>query len=299
MNNSRNSVLIIDDQETTIAVLRKILDSEYIIYTAESGTKGIAAAEEYMPDVILLDILMMEMDGFTVISALKNSEKTKNIPVIFITSLMGDDNEAKGLALGAADYITKPFTPVVVKLRIGNQIRLLEQLRTIERLSMMDQLTDLPNRRCFDERFSFEWLRSSREKTPISILLIDLDLFKKYNDSFGHQQGDTALKTIAKVFSGTLRRPGDFAARWGGEEFVILLPLTDSSGAMEIGEQVRKNVEDTVIPCCDKGAEKITISIGVYTRLDDCSKEDFILRADKALYNAKNAGRNAVRLFGV
>jgi len=290
------SVLVIDDQESAIAVLVKILSPEYTVYTASNGREGIKAAEEYMPAIILLDILMAGMDGFAVFSELKNSENTKLIPVIFITSLLDEANEEKGLALGAADYITKPFSPSIVKLRVNHQIKMLEQLQMIERLSMLDELTDLPNRRSFETRLTSEWARATREKTSISLLVIDVDKFKDFNDTYGHIQGDIALQASAKVFSQALKRPGDFAARWGGEEFIVLLPNTDLSGALEIAEQIRTGVEAMLIPCYDSPVRPITVSIGVNTRENGQhgTIDEFISDADKALYHAKVKGRNKV-----
>ena len=290
------SILVIDDQESAIAVLTKILGSEYTVYAANNGKEGIIAAEEYLPDIILLDILMTDMDGFAVFAALKDIEKTRNIPIIFITSLVDEENEEKGLALGAADYIAKPFSPSIVKLRVNHQIKMLEQLRVIERLSMLDELTDLPNRRSFEARLSSEWARASREKTPISILVIDVDKFKNYNDTYGHMQGDVALQTVSNVFSQMLKRPGDFAARWGGEEFIVLLPNTGLAGALEIAEHIRRATEIMQVPCLEGPVRTITVSIGVNTRTNgqEGTIDEFISGADKALYDAKVKGRNRV-----
>jgi len=315
----KNSILIIDDQLTDITVLKNFLEQEYSIYSADNGRDGIIAAEKYMPDIILLDILMLDMDGYAVIANLKSSEKTKNIPVIFITSLNCDKDHAKGLSLGAADYITKPFHPAVVKLRIRNQIRLLEHMHSIEELSMFDQLTNLPNRRNFEERINTEWGKALRENTPISILMIDLDFFKNYNDTYGHLQGDAALKSAANVFALALKRPCDFAARWGGEEFAIILPCTDSDGAQDIAEKIHRRIEETEVPYygvqqnlktedSENGSApavpplvtKISVSIGVNTWKQGyrCTLDEFISGADTALYNAKKNGRNMICYFG-
>jgi len=308
------SVLIVDDQETNITLLTKILGPEYTIYSAENGIDAIEAAEKHLPSVILLDILMFDMDGYAVISELKSSPKTKDIPVIFITSLDSDTDEEKGLSLGAADYITKPFSAAIVKLRIKNQIEMHDQLYTIEKLSKIDGLTELPNKRSFENRMNIEWARARREMMPISIMMIDVDFFKKYNDTYGHLQGDTALKAVADVFSETLRRPTDFAARWGGEEFAVILPNTNLDGALKIAEIIRKHTEDTEILCLDGSITKITVSIGINTKEvvtllknEDGTRlpheqsnliKDFISEADKALYDAKNRGRNRVCYFG-
>jgi len=165
-----------------------------------------------------------------------------------------------------------------------------------ENASMTDQLTGLPNRRSFDNRLSLEWKRAAREQTAISILIMDLDNFKKYNDTFGHQQGDKALQSFADTLNDSLKRPGDFGARWGGEEFIALLSGTDAMGAMDLAEKVRQSVQDMEIPATDIEATKITVSIGINTwkHGDNSTLDEFISRADMALYNAKGSGRNKV-----
>ena len=292
----KNSILIADDEKSNLMVLTHLLNREYTIYTARDGKDAINKSKKLLPDIILLDILMPEMNGYEVLSALKNSEETREIPVIFITGLDSREDEEKGLALMAADYISKPFRAAIVKLRVGNQMQIVNQLRTIKRLSMVDQLTDIPNRRSFDSRLNMEWLRAIREKTPVSLLMIDVDKFKIYNDTYGHQQGDIALQTVAKVCTRTTKRPGDFTARWGGEEFAVLLPVSDAKGAMVIAEQIRINVQNAVITRPDGEVTKVTISIGLHTELpnSDSSLDSFISRADSALYTAKEKGRNRV-----
>jgi PleD family two-component response regulator len=209
----KNTLLIVDDEAANLKTLTHILSLDYIIYTATSGENAVEKAEENMPDLILLDILMPGMDGYQTLVELRKHEKLRNIPVIFITGLDSDEDEEKGLALDAVDYITKPFGPMIVKLRVRNQIQIINQLRTIERLSMIDQLTDLPNRRSFDERLHMEWRQAIREHTPISILMMDVDNFKHFNDIYGHQQGDLVLQMVANILPQSFRRAGDFAAR--------------------------------------------------------------------------------------
>ena len=295
----KGSVLIVDDSNGNIIALTDILKSEYTIYAAKNGQKAVELAEEFLPNVILLDIVMPEMDGYETIAMLKSSEKAKDIPVVFITSLNNFEDEEKGLELGAADYISKPFSPAIVKLRVGNQIKMFELLHSIEQLSLEDQLTGIPNRRSFDRQISREWKRAARDKKLLSILLMDIDKFKVYNDTYGHQQGDIALQSFAKVFDKTLKRPGDFGARWGGEEFIALLPDTDLKSALDIAEQIRKNTEDTEILCADGLTTKVTVSIGVntYTPGDSNTIDSLISGADTALYAAKNKGRNRVCYF--
>ena len=292
---NKNSVLVVDDEKTNIIALTHILSPEYVIYAAKSGEDAIETAEEHLPDVILLDILMPEMDGYAVIAALKLSEKTREIPVIFVTGLGDVENEERGLVLGAADYISKPFSTAIVKLRVRNQIQMLNQINTIKRLSVTDQLTGISNRRNFDYRLRLEWDRAKRDKTPLSLFMVDIDNFKKFNDTYGHLQGDAALQAVAKILEQSLLRSTEFAARWGGEEFAVLLPTTDSQGAFSVAERVRKNVENADIPCADGKVTKITVSIGVNTHMfEQGSVNDFITGADQALYTAKKTGRNKV-----
>jgi len=295
----KNSVLVVDDEVANLQVLAHILGSEYTIYTARNGVYALEIARKYMPDLILLDIIMPDMDGYQVLTELKNTEATEKIPVIFITGLSSTEDETKGLSLNAADYISKPFSPTIVKLRVRNQVKIVNQLRTIERLSLIDQLTGIPNRRSFDERINAEWRRAVREgkASPISVLIMDVDHFKIYNDTYGHQQGDVALRMVASVFSKQIKRSMDFAARWGGEEFIGLLPSTPLEGALEIAEEIRRNIEVMEIPHKDGSTNsKITVSIGVSTQRpsEDSWTDSFISMADKALYDAKTAGRNMV-----
>ena len=292
----KNSILIVDDEKSNLLYLYHILGEEYMIYTARDATEAIARANEYIPDLILLDIIMPGMNGYEVLATLKKPGITEDIPVIFITGLSSSKDEMKGLDLGAEDYITKPFSDAIVKLRVRNQIKMVNQMRAIERLSMVDQLTDIPNRRSFNQRIDLEWRRATRDRSPISIMMIDVDKFKIFNDTYGHQQGDIVLQTVANILQQTLKRPGDLAARWGGEEFAVLLPETDLNGALTIAEIIRANIEATVIPCRDNTSTSVTISIGVHTQIPSQSDsiDNFIFKADQALYTAKETGRNKV-----
>ena len=292
----KSSVLVVDDEEANILALSHILAPEHTVYAIKDGSDAIEIAKENQPDVILLDIIMPEMDGYAVIGALKNTEATRDIPVVFITGLSNADDEEKGLVLGAADYISKPFSPAIVKLRVRNQLKMLNQLRMIELLSQLDQLTSIPNRRGFDNRLDMEWVRAIRENTSISFLIMDVDKFKIYNDTFGHQQGDKVLQVVSQTVTQSLSRPGDYAARWGGEEFVVLLPNTETSGALVIAEKIRSNISNVLITCADGTETKVTISIGVNTQtpLRSISRDNFVSEADKALYRAKESGRNRV-----
>jgi diguanylate cyclase (GGDEF)-like protein len=290
-------ILAVDDEATNLMALNGILSTDYAVITAKSGSEALARAEEDHPDLIVLDIIMPEMDGFEVLERLKVSETTQNIPVIIISGLTAEDDEERGFSLGAVDYIIKPFRNAIVLARIKTHIQIIRQMRVIERTGLVDALTDIPNRRSFDNRIEMEWKRCARIQKPISFLMMDLDKFKSYNDSYGHQQGDALLKTVAKVFASSARRPSDMAARLGGEEFGVLLPETDSSGAAVIAEKIRKNVESLRIPTSDgKTITTATVSIGINTTIPhekDLIRE-FLVKADENLYAAKNSGRNKI-----
>jgi len=294
--NEKHSLLIVDDGRANIRVLSHALLPEYTVFVARDGQSAIEKAKSLAPDLILLDILMPDMSGYEVIVELKNTESTREIPVIFITELSDIEDEEKGFLLGAVDYIVKPFNSTIVRARVQQHLQTLRQLRMIKRLGILDPLTDIPNRRGFNERLEAEWNKAIREESRIALLMIDIDHFKRYNDTYGHPQGDKLLQTIAGVFRQALTRPADYLARWGGEEFAVVLPGTDAGSAMEIAERIRAHAEDAVIPCAGGTDTRVTVSIGVHAVAPVAGDlpDDFIAKADKALYTAKETGRNRV-----
>jgi diguanylate cyclase (GGDEF)-like protein len=290
-------ILVIDDETANLMVLNRILSPEYTVFTAKSGEEGLNRVASDPPDLILLDIILPGINGFEVLKTLKGAPETRSIPVMIITGLNNDVDEEKGLLLGAVDYISKPFKNHIVIARVKTHIQIVQHIKMIERLGLIDPLTNIPNRRCFDERFAIEWRRVTRDKQPISFLMMDVDKFKTYNDTYGHPQGDTLLTTIAKIFNSAARRPGDIAARLGGEEFGVLLPGTGLEGALEVAEEIRSHVEASRIPTVDgKTITQVTISIGVAVRepSSDIATEAFKAWADENLYKAKETGRNRV-----
>jgi len=307
----KKKILIVDDEKMNIMALAHFLKPQHEIIIASDGTSALAEAEKHIPDIILLDILMPDMSGFDVLIKLKGSGATMNIPVIFLTGLDNAEDEEKGLLLGAVDYITKPFNKSIVKARINTHLKMSNYVRTIEKLCMLDALTGLSNRRGFDMRFEAEWGRAFREKKPLGIIMIDIDDFKKYNDTFGHPQGDLLIQAISEVLSGTVNRSSDFSARWGGEEFLALLPDTDLNGTIIKAEQIRKKVTEIII---HSGSIKLnaeseenaqsgtwdkpfpTISLGACSKipLENDNPVDFLNEVDKLLYSAKKNGKNQV-----
>ena len=239
---------------------------------------------------------MPDITGFEVIAKLKGKNETKNIPVIFVTGLTQKSNEEQGLLLGAADYIHKPFNAAIVKLRVQNQIQIVNQLQIIHHLSMTDALTDTANRRHFNIRLNQEWQRARRDNTNISLLLLDIDDFKQTNDEYGHVFGDAVLQSVAHNIKTCLKRSTDLAARWGGEEFAVLLPNTPLEGANIVAENIRTAIEDHEYPSSELKGLSTTISIGTNSIIpsQDISLTDFISDTDKALYRAKKLGKNRV-----
>jgi len=298
MEQEKNSILIIEDQALSIRALSDILQSDYVIYIEKRSTKAFTTAKALLPDLILLDIMMPEKSGFEVIAELKDDDSTKDIPVIFVTGLANSENETRGLSQGAADYINKPYTPAIVKMRVQHQMKLINLIRKFQMLSATDELTGLRNRRDFMTTFLREWGRAKREQTPLGILMIDIDYFKDLNDTYGHINGDVALVQVAQIIKSQAKRPADMVARWGGEEFSVILPNTHKEGVGIVAEEMRRSIENHKLLLCGQNPIGITVSIGTNcitpARDETCSAEDFISDADKALYRAKDEGRNKV-----
>ncbi len=294
------TVLIVDDQPANIHTLAKLIRDDYHILAATSGAKALEiTAGDTPPDLVLLDIMMPEMDGYEVCRRIKASEQTHDIPVIFVTARDATEDEEMGFSLGAVDYISKPFNPVIARARIRNQISLKLKTDILEKLSMQDGLTNIPNRRYFEESLAREWSRTRRSGLPLSLLMMDIDNFKPYNDHYGHGAGDDCLVRVARALKNSLSRPMDLAARYGGEEFVALLPETGATGALHVAEELRAGVESLGITHeYSQVSSVVTMSVGVATNSGDdsfSSPEELLQTADKALYLAKEQGRNQVR----
>lgn len=242
-------ILIIDDQPENIHVLANILQKEYEVQAATNGAKALEITYgKNPPDLILLDIVMPEMDGYEVCRRLKANKQIRDIPVIFVTVKKSVEDEEYGFNLGAVDYISKPFQPTVVRVRIRNHMNLKLKTEILEKLSLLDSLTNIPNRRSFDKELQREWKHALRSGHPLPVLMMNVDHFKHYNDNYGYGAGDECLKHITEAMNKKLRRPLDFFARYGGEEFVALLPNTDAPGTMQMAEQLRAAVAEANIP---------------------------------------------------
>lgn len=295
----RQTILVVDDVPANIKVLGESLKSEYKIRLATDGMKALKiAGSSNPPDLILLDIIMPEMDGYEVCKNLKADRTTANIPVIFITAMNQEEEETMGLELGAVDYITKPFSLPIVRARIKTHLELKRHRDILEGLSTLDGLTGIPNRRRFDNFLNIEWIRALRESNPISLIMVDIDHFKLYNDNYGHAAGDDCLKEVARCLADSVQRPADFVARYGGEEFGVVLPSTDMEGAVTVANTLIKQISQLNIPhAYSEVAGRVTISLGAATILPVRKLSLMVLveGADKCLYEAKEAGRNRIK----
>ena len=301
-NPTRATLLIVDDQPANIKVLANLLKADYTIQVASTGAKALEIASgKQPPDLILLDILMPEMDGYAVCKALKSHTATSHIPVIFITALDEASDETKGFDLGAADYISKPFHPEIVQARIRNHLNLKRQADLLEAMSHIDGLTQVANRRHFDLALSREIKRLTRNAKPLGLIMIDIDYFKPFNDHYGHGKGDECLIRVAATLQQLMQRAGDLLARYGGEEFVVLLPETDREGVARLAEDMRAAVEGLRYRHdYSPVADHITISLGamVTATVSQHTAQSLVEKADTALYDAKHQGRNRVVIAG-
>ena len=290
-------LLVVDDQPTNIQVLYRVFADDCQVFMATSGEQALHTAREEAPDVILLDVMMPDMDGYEVCRQLKQDSATRDIPILFVTAHHEAQEEARGLACGAVDFITKPIHPAVVRARVHTHLTLQRQTEVLKRLVFIDALTHAFNRRYFDERLAEEWGRAQRTGRPLGLILIDVDYFKQFNDVNGHQRGDDALRQVAQALKGTILRPGDVVCRYGGEEFACLLPDTDLDGALQVAQRMKLAVRDLAIGHpASAVAEVLTISAGVAVRTPT-SRGDaaaLLARADAQLYRAKAEGRARV-----
>ncbi|MFO1264363.1 MAG: diguanylate cyclase [Rhodoferax sp.] len=290
-------LLVVDDQPINIQVMHQVFGNDYQVFMATSGAQALSLCQSNPPDLVLLDIVMPGMDGFEVCTQLKANEATRNIPVIFITAHTDPAQETHGLSLGAVDFITKPITPAVVQARVRTHLTLKFQSDLLRNLAFLDGLTGVFNRRYFDQQLGVEWARASRSGTPFSLIMLDVDHFKAFNDHYGHQAGDDCLREIAASLKSCLKRPGDLVARYGGEEFACILPDTPFDDAMALAQDMEGRVRALQIAhAVSNVAAVVTASLGVGTRTLYATADalSLIRLADDQLYKAKENGRGRV-----
>jgi diguanylate cyclase (GGDEF)-like protein len=310
------TILVVDDDPTSLILLEHILRGEASIAVATSGEAALELVHELRPTLVLLDAVMPGLDGFDTCRALKNDPRTAEMPVIFVTAQCGSDEETRALEYGAVDFISKPFNPSVVRARVRNHLAL--QLRTdaLHRLSTTDSLTGIANRRAFDNTLEQEWRRAMRHNYTLSLLMVDVDHFKRYNDVHGHPAGDDCLRQVARLLCARTQRAGEMVARYGGEEFAIILPHTGAVEAKSLAQCLCASFSAQCLPHGDSPvAAHVSVSIGVGTVGRPCERQGWnfvpcpachayepclngsqalIALADQALYLAKRNGRAQV-----
>ena len=307
MDNKKPVILIVDDSPFNLQILRELIeDSGYEAVTILNGRTALEFVKKEKPDLILLDIVMPQMDGYEVCRLIKSSDETKDIPIIFLTAKTETEDIVKGFRGGAVDFVSKPFNAIELNARVKTHLelkrvrdelqeknkQLQEAMNELERVATRDPLTNLFNRRYMMERMDQEVARTKRTNRTFSLVLTDIDFFKKVNDTYGHDGGDFILKSLSKLVVETLRYQ-DVLVRWGGEEFLILLPETGTEGATVVSEKIRKTVEDSSFFYNNKEI-KITMTFGVAEYSINERIDDTLIRADKRLYEGKNSGRNKV-----
>jgi len=293
----RGKILLVDDQVVNIKILHQLLQDDYDIYMARDGNQAIEMCKKVKPDLVLLDIEMPMLNGFDVCAHLKNDPDTQEVAIIFVTGHFDEDKEVRGFQLGAVDFIHKPINPVITKARIKNQIRLKLNTDLLRTIALIDGLTGVANRRQFEQVLPVSWSQCAREKQPLTVILLDIDFFKHFNDTYGHTEGDVCLRLVAQKIHDTVNRPYDLVARFGGEEFICILPNTDLIGGTYVAQQIVDSIVSLKIPHINSSISAfVTISAGVSSVVPeyDMSSTTLIEEADKQLYIAKDRGRNRV-----
>lgn len=308
-------ILVIEDSKASLAMIRQIIEKQgATTLAAENGHDGVLLFQQERPDLVLLDVILPDIDGFEVARKIRESEHHGEwTPIIFLSSLTSDEHLERGVAAGGDDYIHKPVREVVINAKIRAMQRI-AQMRTslvvlarkldaanqeLKRLSSSDGLTGIANRRFFDETLEREWRRAKRNKTEIALLMCDVDFFKKFNDTYGHQAGDDCLRDVATALCESMERGGDIVARYGGEEFAVVLPDTSLGGALFVAEKAKLMIHKIDLPHAASPLGRVTLSIGIacLTPGERDQPEALVEAADLALYRAKREGRDRVCKF--
>lgn len=293
--NDRALILIVDDEISNIEIMNAALEDDFDVSFATSGEQAIELAQSLLPDLILLDVMMPDIDGYTVCRELKSNPRLADVPVIFSTGLGGEDAEATGLAAGAIDYIAKPVQPVILKARVRNHIELKRLRDQLAQMAVTDALTGLSNRRQLEKVLKAETERLSRTGDWLSFIMLDIDFFKQFNDTYGHPVGDRCIAMVAAALNRAVRRAADISARYGGEEFACILPGASPEAAAAVASDIQAQIRYLGIPhMASPISSYVTVSMGVTSARcrPGMSYDLWIQHADQQLYGSKREGRN-------
>lgn len=290
-------LLVVDDQAVNVRLIYDLFQSEFTVFMATNGEAGLAKAKQVLPDIILLDVVMDGMTGHEVCREIKSDPALKHIPVIFITGQLNETDEVLGFEIGAVDFIHKPINPVITKARVMTHTRHKLQADVLRNIAMLDGLTGIANRRRFDAEMTQMWRHCAREKQALSLIIIDIDYFKQYNDHYGHLEGDSILREIAHLIKSVIGRPQDLAARVGGEEFALLLPNTPRENISTVLDRLFKKISVRDITHDYSPLGKLSVSAGCASVIPSSTEniDTLYKRADAALYDAKSQGKNRYR----
>ena len=286
-------VLVVEDDPISAIISTQALSDAYITHHVSDGRTAVDFCESTPPDLVLMDINMPGMSGLEACNILKSNVITKNIPVVFITAASDPQSEDECWDAGCVDFIAKPFSVKTLRHRVNSHLSVKILTDELKRLATYDGLTDIKNRRFFDDYFLEQSKLAARNKTPLALLMVDIDYFKQYNDTYGHLKGDECLKIVASELQKAVERPTDCVARYGGEEFVVVLPDTDANGAQHVGEHLIKIIRELNVAHSASPFKKLTISVGgAIVEQGLLHIEEVIKQADKQLYAAKQSGRD-------
>lgn len=295
LGSRRARLLVVDDQPVNIQAIYQIFAETHDVFLATSGEQALTFCRSEPPDLVLLDVVMPGMDGLEVCRRLKQQTDTQGIPVLFVTGQDQPEQEIACWEAGAVDFVSKPVNPTTLRNRVRAHLTLKFQADLLRQLASTDGLTGVANRRYFDERLEAEWRRCKRNRKSVTLIMIDVDFFKRYNDHYGHQAGDDCLRQVVGTLKASLKRPQDLVARYGGEEFVCLLPETEWADGMMIAGELEKAVRALRIEHADSSVDAVvTISLGVGSaQPGEFNEADSLIRlADTQLYRAKQEGRS-------
>lgn len=293
----RATILIVDDEISNIEIMNAVLEDTYEVCFATSGEQAIDVARAALPDLILLDVLMPGIDGYDVCRSLKKDRLLADVPVIFTTGLTDREAEERGLLLGAIDYVRKPIDPVILSARVRNHIEMKQMRDQLAEMAVTDALTGLSNRRHLEKMLDIETARLARSGEWLSVIMIDIDFFKSFNDTYGHVAGDRCIAMVASALNRAARRASDLTARYGGEEFACVLPNTDHAAAMKVAQDIRTQVQALAIPHMASSINPhVTVSVGVASArcFPGMSATQWIENADRQLYLSKAGGRDMI-----